>query len=98
MPRENLIDTDDLSFIDDLAKLMNRSDDWIEERKKLYSERAALSRRINEQLADFQESMSEELRTKGYVECDFDIDERDAMVEKFHRDLWKEHNAQRLAL
>jgi hypothetical protein len=65
MPRENLIDTDDLSFIDDLAKLMNRSDDWIEERKKLYSERAALSRRINEQLADFQESMSEELRTKG---------------------------------
>jgi hypothetical protein len=65
MPRENLIDTEDLSFIDDLAKLMNRSDDWIEERKKLYSERAALSRRINEQLADFQESMSEELRTKG---------------------------------
>jgi hypothetical protein len=100
MPTEKPIYTEDLSFIDDLAKLMNRSDDWIEERKKRYLERAALSKRIHEQFVEFQDSMSEELRTKGYVEtdCDFDTDERDAMLEKLNRDLWNEHNPQRLAV
>jgi hypothetical protein len=98
MPREKPRHTEDLSFIDDLAKLMNRSDDWIEERKKRYLERAALSKRINERFVEFQDRMSEELRTKGYVETERDMDARDAMLEKFNSDLWKEHNARRLAL
>jgi hypothetical protein len=100
MPRDTPIYTEDLSFIDDLAKLMKRSDDWIEERKERYLERAALSKRIHEQFVEFQDSMSEELRTKGYVEtdCDFDTDERDAMLEKLNRELWNEHNPRRLAV
>jgi hypothetical protein len=42
MPRETPRDTHDLSFITDLAKLLNQSDDWIEKQKQRYRKRTAL--------------------------------------------------------
>jgi hypothetical protein len=99
MPREIPMQTEDLSFITDLAKLMNRSEDWIEERKKRYLERAALSQSNNELFVQFQDSMRKEWLDKGYVEmdCDFDYEAREAMVEELNRELCEQHKRDRLA-
>ncbi|KAM0929463.1 hypothetical protein ACQ4PT_001539 [Festuca glaucescens] len=96
MPRETRIETEDLSFITDLAKLMNRSEDWIEERKKRYLERVALRQSINEQFVQFQDRMRKEWLDKGYVETECD-EAREAMVEELNRELCEQHKRDRLA-
>jgi hypothetical protein len=92
MPRETPRDTEGLSYITDLGKLLGQSEGWSEEQEKLYRERAALFNRINDQFVQFQDSIRDKWISQGYVEAEGDFDANLAEVQEFSSQLWKKNS------
>jgi urate oxidase len=83
---------DKLSFITDLAKLMNHSEDWIEKRRRQYKENAARSKRIMDEFVQlYVEAYNQE--DDEEEEYDDDYDANYARVEELNTRLWNEHMA-----
>jgi hypothetical protein len=90
---------EDLADITEMARLLNESDEWIEERRQMYKEMAARSKRIME---DFVQSYGDWInRQLGCVEEEEEEDEDEeedpeydanfARMQELNTMLWNEH-------
>jgi hypothetical protein len=91
MPKEAPLDTEDIPFMTtkyDLAKLLNRSEEWIEEQRQWFKEDAARDQKIYDDFVPFQNWVHHEFSENGYVEVDEESLNQVAELEQYSRELW----------
>lgn len=92
MPKETPLDPEDIvpftTTKHDLAKLLNRSEEWVEEQRRCFEEDADCDQRIYDDFEPFQNWTIEDFFENGWVEVDEEYLKQVAELEEYGRGLW----------